>query len=137
MTITPITNPYDEEDGCRCWAIAICNCFASFKIIMVEASGQWNATTENAKKSIIANGFKLYYYGSDRFFVHGAWAGTIIAPNAQLVLGQTHNKELYGQFYGRGVVVHQYSKVYRVPFNPQKSTTSNTQLDVAWLGVLK
>ena len=103
----------------------------------MKAKLQWNATTENAKKSIIANGFKLYYYGSDRFFVHGAWAGTIIAPNAQLVLGQTHNKELYGQFYGRGVVVHQYSKVYRVPFNPQKSTTSNTQLDVAWLGVLK
>ena len=105
--------------------------------ILMKANFQWNATTENAKKSIIANGFKLYYYGSDRFFVHGAWAGTIIAPNAQLVLGQTHNKELYGQFYGRGVVVHQYSKVYRVPFNPQKSTTSNTQLDVAWLGVLK
>ena len=105
--------------------------------ILMKANFQWNATTENAKKSIIANGFKLYYYGSDRFFVHGAWAGTIIAPNAQLVLGQTHNKELYGQFYGRGVVVHQYSKVYRVLFNPQKSTTINTQLDVAWLGVLK
>ena len=106
-------------------------------ILHVNEKIQWNATTENAKKSIIANGFKLYYYGSDRFFVHGAWAGTIIAPNAQLVLGQTHNKELYGQFYGRGVVVHQYSKVYRVLFNPQKSTTINTQLDVAWLGVLK
>ena len=105
--------------------------------ILMKANFQWNAATENEEKSIIANGFKLYYYGSDRFFVHGAWAGTIIAPNAQLVLGQTHNKELYGQFYGRGVVVHQYSKVYRVPFNPQKSATSNTQLDVAWLGVLK
>ncbi len=105
--------------------------------ILMKENFQWNAATENAKKSIIAKGFKLYYYGSDRFFVHGAWAGTIITPNAQLVLGQTHNKELYGQFYGRGVVVHQYSKVYRVPFNPQKSTTANTQLDVAWLGVLK
>ena len=105
--------------------------------ILMKENFQWNAATENAKKSIIAKGFKLYYYGSDRFFVHGAWAGTIIALNAQLVLGQTHNKELYGQFYGRGVVVYQYSKVYRVPFNPQKSTTFNTQLDVAWLGVLK
>jgi hypothetical protein len=55
----------------------------------------------------------------------------------KLVLGQTHNKELYGQFYGRGVVVHQYSKVYRVPFTPKKTTTSSTLLDVAWFGVLK
>ena len=52
----------------------------------------------------------------------------------KLVLGQTHNKVLYGQFYGKGVVVHQYSKVFRVPFNPQKSTTSNALLNVAWLG---
>ena len=106
-------------------------------VLHVNEKIQWNAATENAKKSIIAKGFKLYYYGSERFFVHGAWAGTIIAPNAQLVLGQTQNKEIYGQFYGKSIVVHQYSKVYRVPFNPQKSTTSNTLLDVAWLGVLK
>ena len=106
-------------------------------ILHVNEKIQWNAATENSKKSIIANGFKLYYYGSDRFFVHGAWAGTIIAPNAQLVLGQTQNKEIYGQFYGRSVVVHQYSKVYRVPFNPQKSVIFNMPLDVAWLGVLK
>ncbi len=106
-------------------------------VLHVNDKIQWNAATENENKSIIARGLKLYYYGSERFFVHGAWAGTIIAPNAQLVLGQTQNKEIYGQFYGKSIVVHQYSKVYRVPFNPQKSTTSNTLLDVAWLGVLK
>ncbi|MBR3070670.1 hypothetical protein [Fibrobacter sp.] len=106
-------------------------------VLHVNEKIQWNAATENENKSIIARGLKLYYYGSERFFVHGAWAGTIIAPNAQLVLGQTQNKEIYGQFYGKSIVVHQYSKVYRVPFNPQKSTTSNTLLDVAWLGVLK
>ena len=91
------------------------------------------ATIENKNKSIIATGFKLYYYGSERFFVHGAWAGTIITPNAQLMLGQTHNKELYGQFYGKSVIVHQYSKVSRVPFKPQKSAPS-ALLDVAWIG---
>jgi hypothetical protein len=106
-------------------------------ILHVNEKIQWNTSVENENKSVISKGLKLYYYGSDRFFVHGAWAGTIIAPNAQLVLGQTHNKELYGQFYGKGVVVHQYSKVFRVPFNPQKSTTSNAQLNVAWLGVPK
>ena len=106
-------------------------------VLHVNEKIQWNAVFENAKKSIIAKGFKLYYYGSDRFFVHGAWAGTIIAPNAQLVLGQTQNKEIIGQFYGRSVVVHQYSKVYRAPFNPQKSFIFNMPLAVAWLGVLK
>ena len=103
-------------------------------ILHVNEKIQWNTSVEYEDKTIIAKGFKLYYYGSERFFVHGVWAGTIIAPNAQLVLGQTHNKELYGQFYGRGVVVHQYSKVYRVPFTPKKTTTSSTLLDVAWIG---
>ena len=103
-------------------------------ILHVNEKIQWNASAEYENKSTIAKGFKLYYYGGDRFFVHGAWAGTIIAPNAQLILGQTHNKELYGQFYGKSVIVHQYSKVSRVPFKPQKSTTPSTLLDVAWIG---
>lgn len=103
-------------------------------ILHVNEKIQWNASAEYEDKSSIAKGFKLYYYGGERFFVHGAWAGTIIAPNAQLVLGQTHNKELYGQFYSKSIIVHQYSKVYRIPFNPQKSTTSSTLLDVAWIG---
>ena len=55
----------------------------------------------------------------------------------KLVLGQTHNKELYGQFYGRGVVVHQFSKIFRVSYKSRKSITSNAQLNVAWLGVQK
>lgn len=103
-------------------------------ILHVNEHIQWNTVIENRNFDAVAEGFKLYYYGSEQFFVHGAWAGTIIAPNAKLVLGQTHNKELYGQFYGRGVVVHQYSKVYRVPFTPKKTTTSSTLLDVAWIG---
>ncbi len=103
-------------------------------ILHVNEKIQWNTSVEYEDKTIIAKGFKLYYYGSERFFVHGVWAGTIIAPNAQLVLGQTHNKELFGQFYGRSIVVHQYSKVFRIPFKPQKSETSSTLLDVAWIG---
>lgn len=94
----------------------------------------WNTTIENQNFGDIAKGFKLYYYGSERFFVHGVWAGTLIVPNAKLVLGQTQNKKLYGQFYGKGVTVHQYSKIFRVQFKPQKSITSNAQLNVAWLG---
>jgi len=106
-------------------------------ILHVNENIHWNTTIEKQDFGAVANGFKLYYYGSERFFVHGVWAGTLIAPNAKLVLGQTQNKKIYGQFLGKGVTVHQYSKVFRVPFNPKKSTIPNTPLDVAWLGGLK
>lgn len=103
-------------------------------ILHVNEHIQWNTVIENRNFGNVARGFKLYYYGGERFFVHGVWAGTLIAPNAKLVLGQTQNKKIYGQFLGKGVTVHQYSKIFRVPFNPQKSTTSSMPLDVAWLG---
>ncbi|MCQ2078423.1 MAG: hypothetical protein MJZ20_15575, partial [Bacteroidaceae bacterium] len=70
----------------------------------------------------IARGFKLYYYGTERFFVEGSWGGTIIAPNAKLILGQTQYKSLYGQFLGNGLSVHQYSRVINVVFNPLSSS---------------
>ena len=103
-------------------------------ILHVNENIHWNTTIESQDFGAVAKGFKLYYYGSERFFVHGVWAGTLIAPNAKLVLGQTQNKKFYGQFLGKGVTVHQYSKVFRVPFNPKKSTIPNTPLDVAWVG---
>jgi len=103
-------------------------------ILHVNENIHWNTTIENQNFGAVAKGFKLYYYGGERFFVHGVWAGTLIVPNAKLVLGQTQNKKLYGQFYGKGVTVHQYSKIFRVQFKPQKSITSNAQLNVAWLG---
>ena len=103
-------------------------------ILHVNENIHWNTTIENQNFGAIATGFKLYYYGSERFFVHGVWAGTLIAPNAKIVLGQAQNKKIYGQFLGKGVTVHQYSKVFRVPFNPKKSTAPNTLLDVAWIG---
>ena len=103
-------------------------------ILHVNENIHWNTTIEKQDFGAVAKGFKLYYYGSERFFVHGVWAGTLIAPNAKLVLGQTQNKKFYGQFLGKGVTVHQYSKVFRVPFNPKKSTIPNTPLDVAWVG---
>ena len=89
-------------------------------ILHVNQNIQWNATIGNQNLDFIAKGLKLYYYGRQRFFVNGAWAGTIIAPNAELVLAQTQNKKFYGQFYGKGVTVRQYAKIFRVPFNPKK-----------------
>ena len=66
----------------------------------------------------VAKGFKLIQHGSETMFIEGQWAGTIFAPNADLVLGQSY-KTLYGRFLGRNVDVHQYSSVYNVDFNPE------------------
>ena len=53
--------------------------------------------------------------------VEGMWAGTIFAPNADLILGQS-NKKLYGRFLGKNVTVHQYAQVYSVRFNPETNS---------------
>ena len=116
------------------WRIAAKDPVTVYFTLSPRPSCRGRFTHENQNFGAIATGFKLYYYGSERFFVHGVWAGTLIAPNAKLVLGQTQNKKIYGQFLGKGVTVHQYSKVFRVPFNPKKSITPNTPLNVAWLG---
>lgn len=50
-------------------------------------------------------------------FFETNWYGTIIAPNAKIVLGQSHEKDLYGQFYANEIVVHQYANIKVVPFN--------------------
>jgi hypothetical protein len=91
---------------------------------------------ENTLQNVVtvASGFKLYYYGEERFFVHGVWAGTLIAPNAKLVLGQTQNKKIYGQFLGKGVTVHQYSKIFRMSFDPKNQPSPIRFFNVAWIG---
>lgn len=61
---------------------------------------------------------KLYYYGTETFDVAGRWGGSLIAPNAKVILGQNWNKEIYGQFLAKQIVVHQYAKVWKVAFNP-------------------
>ena len=71
----------------------------------------------NVKDSTIARGVKLMQHGSETMFIEGEWAGTILAPNADLVLGQS-NKIVYGRFAGKNVTVHQYAVVKFVPFNP-------------------
>ena len=65
----------------------------------------------------VARGFKLAHHSSQKFYIEGLWAGTIFAPKAKVIMGQV-NKTIYGRILARGVVVHQYAKVYRVDFNP-------------------
>lgn len=68
----------------------------------------------------VARHFKLLYSGSENVFFESNIYGTIIAPNAKVILGQTNKKYLYGQFYANEIVVHQYSKLVNVPFEPEQ-----------------
>ena len=65
----------------------------------------------------VAKGFKLAHHSSQKIFAEGVWAGTIFAPKAKVVMGQV-TKTIYGRILARSVVIHQYSKVYRVDFSP-------------------
>ena len=81
----------------------------------------WRARTLNDDLEKVARGFKLIQYGSETVTVEGMWAGTIFAPNADLVLGQS-SKKLYGRFLGKNVTVHQYTQVYGIPFAPEMNS---------------
>ena len=65
----------------------------------------------------VARGFKLAHHSSQIVCIEGLWAGTVYAPKAKVVMGQVY-KAIYGRVLGRDVDIHQYSRVYRVDFNP-------------------
>ena len=65
----------------------------------------------------VARGFKLAHHSSQIICIEGLWAGTVYAPKAKVVMGQVY-KAIYGRVLGRDVDIHQYSRVYRVDFNP-------------------
>ena len=57
----------------------------------------------------------VYYYGTNRVFIQTDFAGTVIAPNAEVVIGQS-GKNFYGAIYAKSIVVHQNTKITWVPF---------------------
>lgn len=68
----------------------------------------------------VARHFKLVYSGIGRVFFDTNWYGTIIAPNAKIILGQTNAKKLYGQFFAGEIVIHQYAQLENVHFEPDQ-----------------
>lgn len=91
-------------------------------VLYVKDSVIWKSdfgyvTSRNFSYKFPAQNFRLFYSGSRSIFFETNWYGTIIAPNAKIVLGQTAEKNLYGQFYANEIVVHQYANINVVPFN--------------------
>ncbi|MCK9183580.1 MAG: hypothetical protein M0P13_11990 [Fibrobacteraceae bacterium] len=70
-------------------------------------------------ENLIARSFKIFQHSERQMYVDVAWNGTIFAPYASLVLGQTQeSKVLYGRFLGKNIYVHQSAKVYNVDYRP-------------------
>lgn len=65
----------------------------------------------------VAKGFKIVQHSSKSMYMEGAFGGTIYAPLSKLVLGQDV-KIIYGRFLAKDITIHQYSKVFRVDYNP-------------------
>ena len=64
-----------------------------------------------------AKHIKIYYYGTKNVYIQTNFAGTIVAPNAEVIIGQT-GKNFYGAVFAKSIVVHQDTKITWVPFEP-------------------
>lgn len=89
-------------------------------ILHLNGSAIWRAQNTNENLVHAAKGFMLVQHGSEAMTVEGMWAGTIFAPNADLILGQS-SKKLYGRFLGKNITVHQYATVRHVKFEPENA----------------
>lgn len=84
-------------------------------VVFVENDFQWNGTLTMNDPVDVSRRLKIVYLGSNRCFVQTNFAGTIIAPNAEVVVGQGV-KTYYGAIYAKSIVVHQDTKFTWVPY---------------------
>lgn len=89
-------------------------------VLHLNGSAIWRAQNTNENLEQAAKGFMLIQHGSEAMTVEGMWGGTIFAPNADLILGQS-SKRLYGRFLGKNITVHQYATVHHVKFEPENA----------------
>ena len=54
--------------------------------------------------------------GSSTVLVENAFTGSVWAPNAPMIIGQYHHKTFNGSFLGKGITIHQDSKINYVEF---------------------
>ena len=81
---------------------------------------QWNGTLVG-NMADAAKRIAVYYYGTEPVYIQSNFAGTIIAPNADVIIGQS-GKNFYGAVYAKSIVVHQQTKIVWVPFENETNT---------------
>lgn len=83
---------------------------------------QWNGAIVDNDVVHAAQNIVVYYYGTETAYIQTNFAGTIIAPNAKVVVGQS-GKEFYGSIQAKEIVVHQNTKFTWVPYvAPEKKS---------------
>lgn len=80
---------------------------------------QWNGTIVAEDMVKAAQNIIVYYYGTETVYVQMNFAGTIIAPNAEVVIGQA-GKRYYGSVFAKSIVVHQNTIFTWVPYAPSE-----------------
>ena len=83
---------------------------------------QWNGTIVTNDMISAAHHFMIYYYGTNPVYIQTEFAGTIIAPNAEVIVGQV-GKNFYGAIYAKSIVIHQNTRITWVPFVSQQNNS--------------
>ena len=79
---------------------------------------QWNGEIVAESMIKAAQNIIVYYYGTETVYVQTNFAGTIIAPNAEVVVGQAYGKRYYGTIFAKRIVLHQNTIFTWVPYSP-------------------
>ncbi len=91
-------------------------------VLNLDGKLKWQATSNKELDDVdywerVARGFMLIQRKSGTMYIEGNFAGTLYAPFSNIILGQT-KKIYYGRILARDITVHQYTKIFRVDFNP-------------------
>lgn len=81
---------------------------------------QWNGEIVAESMIKAAQNIIIYYYGTETVYVQTNFAGTIVAPNAEVVIGQAYGKKYYGAIFAKRIVVHQNTIFTWVPYAPSE-----------------
>ena len=111
-------NQRKQASGVQFQAGAKLNVLSGSLEMHVGKNFQWNGEiiAENMIKA--AQNIIVYYYGTETVYVQTNFAGTIVAPNAEIVVGQAYGKRYYGAIFAKRIVVHQNTEFTWVPYSP-------------------
>ena len=91
-------------------------------ILHVGDEFQWNGVMVADNMITAAQKIIVYYYGTKTVHIQTNFAGTIIAPNAHVIVGQS-GKNYYGAIFAKSIVVHQDTRITWVPFVLQQNNS--------------
>lgn len=94
-------------------------------ILNVDGKLNWKTSSNRPLEDMnywnsVASGFMLVLHKSGTIYIEGDLCGTLYAPLAKIIIGQT-KKIYYGRILAKDIVVHQRTKIFRVDFNPKEN----------------